>query len=41
MLTGPGVQKEDMTLIRYILNIATRNLEVGMVLKCSINLRKE
>ena len=26
---------------RYILNIATRNLEVGMVLKYSINLRKE
>ena len=39
-LTGSSDQEEG-TLNRYILNIATRNLEVGMVLKCSINLRKE
>ena len=39
-LTDPSVQAKE-TLIPYILNIATRNLEVEMVLKCSINLRKE
>ena len=39
-LTDMSVQEEE-TLIRYILNIATRNLEVEIVLKCSINLRKE
>ena len=39
-LTGSSDQEEG-TLNRYILNIATRNLEVGMVQKCMINLRKE
>ena len=39
-LTYPSVQEEE-TFICYILNIATKNLEIKMVLKCSVNLRKE
>ena len=39
-LADPNIQ-EEQSLIRYILNIATRNLEVEMVLKGSINLRQE
>ena len=38
-LIEPSVQEEE-TLIRYVLNIARRNLEEEVVLKCSINLRK-
>ena len=39
-LTYPSVLEEEI-LICYILNIATRNLEIKMILKCSVNLRKE
>ena len=39
-LTNPSVQEDD-TLSRCILNIATRNVEVEMGLKYSINLKKE
>ena len=39
-LTYPSVQEEE-TLICYILNIPTKNLEAKMVLKCSVNSTKE
>ena len=35
-----SVQEEE-TLILYLLIIATRNLNVGIVLQCSTNLRKK
>ena len=39
-LTYPSVQEEE-TLICYIFNIATKNLEAKMVLKYSVNSTKE